>query len=182
MLPAPLEPQGTPPASADPRQQQAKSAEEVLRGLVREHVREALTVAEAEGGGSVVQTLSMQIMRRQAPLPTPEEMAGYKAVDPELPKLIAGMAQRALEVRHEDQKAFRTTEHSRIRSALVAVIALVIGGTVIGVFGTPAAGATVITSTVVGLAGVFITGKWINTRKAAAAPKDEDEEHEEEER
>lgn len=150
-------------------EEQFERAEAVLRELVREHVREALSVAEAEGSGAVIQTLQMSVMR-QAPLPTPQEMAGYKEVDPDLPARITGMAERALEVRSEDQRAFRRTESRRPLYAFCAVLAVVVGGTLIGVFGEPRAGAWVIGTTVVGLAAVFLGEKWIEKR---ANPPDE---------
>jgi hypothetical protein len=98
-------------------------------------------------------------------------MAGYGAVSPDLPDRITGMAERALELRGRDQLWRRIGEWLRILAALGAVTVVVAAGAWIG----GNAGAGVIGTTVVGLATVFLGGKWIEKKTDPPPDSDEDD-------
>lgn len=136
-------------------------------------MREAFAVAEADDGKSVVRSLLLQVWR-SGPLPTPEEMAGYRNVSADFPDRIMRMAESAIEAEREDRRAFRAQEARASNNALAAVLALIATGGFIAFF-DPVAGAGVITATVIGLAGVFLGRKWIENRKALPGGSESDD-------
>ena len=139
-----------------------------------------LSGEEKEEIASFLVSLSVR-QRYSGPVPSSREMARYKDIDPELPRLMWESATNEQKHRHKmEELGLRESvesNHSGQRNALIFGLAAVIGATVIGVFGGPAgakAAGVIGTVSVAVMGGVYVHERLRGRGKASKEGKGEE--------
>jgi uncharacterized membrane protein len=99
----------------------------------------------------------------QGPVPSPRQMAGYKKIDPSIPDRLVAAFERQAEHRQKLEMTV-VKDDFRLKSrgqtfAFSMVVVILAFCAFLAVWGSIAAAATVATSTIVGIAYVFVTGR-----------------------
>lgn len=120
---------------------------------------DSLTRFEDEPDPRIVGTVEVEERTRYmaaefhlGPLPHPDHYERYAALIPNGAERIIAMAEREQNQRH-------LMERLGMASAFVLALAFLIAGTILVYAGHDQAGAAIVTTTVVALVGVFITGR-----------------------
>lgn len=122
--------------------------------------------------GRTVELLGMSLKARRAPLPDHQEMAGFKAVQPDLPDRIVTQWERETQHRHDlERQIVRSNVTNRARGQLIgaylATLVIVVGAVLI-ILDKQVAGLATLLPGIGLLVGRFVVHEFRNRAKAKA--------------
>ena len=114
----------------------------------------------------LLKSVSVSLVRHKShsgPIPDPESLAEYNEIIPNGAERIMTMTEGQQSHRFELEKSvvlsnYKQSGRGQIFALIIAIV-LIGSGTVVALLASPTAGATIIGTSVVGLAGVFLIGK-----------------------
>ena len=161
-----------PETDAEPFEEPEKEADDSSEIEIIEPVLERLPPDQRQAITQVIQTQ----MRHSGPLPPPDQLAEYEEVLPGLAERIVRLTEKEQDHRHDIvSQALRRSARLRERGQAMGMAALLItlGFCVyLASVGQPITAGTVAVALVIGVVGIFVTGKIADAR---AYSEDDDE-------
>lgn len=123
---------------------------------------------QANGLGRTVIETQLQVTRHSGPLPPPEVIEAYEKVSPGAAATIIAMAEREQAHRHDMEKtalngAIERDKRGQRIGGIAVILALLVAF-VLGYFGHTGLAGTIATTTLIGIAAIFVLGRlpWLN--------------------
>lgn len=105
----------------------------------------------------------------RGPLPSPETIAGYERALPGLADRCVRMAEKEQEFRHETKRSEQRDNNERAkdgqRFALAVAVLFLAGAVWVTLAGYPIVGGVLGTFDILGIVGIFVTGKYFSARE-----------------